>query len=78
MDQSSNILAAVKQDLGITHLQAYAIQDEIKSGKLIAILPEHQQQNIPCYLYYATSRYLQPKVRAFVDYIISVFESYKS
>lgn len=74
LDQSSAMLAAVKQNIGIAHLQEYAIRHELQSGEVIAVLPKYQLDDVTCYLYYSKPRYVQPKVRAFVDFILEVFK----
>ncbi|MGD9592065.1 MAG: LysR family transcriptional regulator [Candidatus Berkiella sp.] len=59
------------QGLGIVRLHDYIVNDALKSKKLIEILPTYHQVQIPVFLYYQQSRYLQPKIRKFIDFLTS-------
>ncbi len=55
-------------DMGIVNLHDYMVADAIKAGKLTEILHEYQEPQKNVYLYYQQSRYLQPKIRRFIDF----------
>lgn len=59
------------RDMGIVYLHDYMVEDAIKEGKLIEILREYQEPQKTVYLYYQQSRYLQPKIRRFIDFYTS-------
>lgn len=54
--------------MGIVKLHDYIVADAIQSGDLVEILSEFQDTLHPVYLYYQQSRYLQPKIRKFIDF----------
>lgn len=56
------------QDIGIVNLHDYMVIDAIKDGKLVEVLREYQEPHKNVYLYYQRSRYLQPKIRHFIDF----------
>ncbi len=56
------------QGIGIVRLHDYIVADAIEDGSLVEILPEFSEQEQPVYLYYQQSRYLQPKIRRFIDF----------
>ena len=56
------------QGLGIVRLHDYMLKNALDNKQLIEILPELNQKIIPVYLYYQPSRYLQPKIRNFIDF----------
>lgn len=56
------------QDIGIVNLHDYMVVEAIQNGKLIEILRDHQEPQTNIYLYYQQSRYLQPKIRRFIDF----------
>jgi DNA-binding transcriptional LysR family regulator len=58
------------RDMGIVNLHDYMVADAIKEGKLIEILSEYQESEKNVYLYYQQSRYLQPKIRRFIDFYL--------
>lgn len=53
--------------MGIIQLHDYMLMEELQTGKLIEILPEYFQPEIPLYIYYQKYRFVQPKVRQFVN-----------
>lgn len=59
--------------LGIARLSTYLIGDDLRSGKLIRLLPEYQDNASDIYAIYSTKRNMPPKVRAFIDHLISEF-----
>lgn len=59
------------QGMGIVNLHDYMVADALQDGKLIEILREYQEPKKNVYLYYRQSRYLQPKIRRFIDFYTS-------
>lgn len=56
------------QGLGIVKLHEYMVKEAIQNGTLIEILKTYQKPTTPIYLYYRQSRYLQAKIRKFIDF----------
>jgi DNA-binding transcriptional LysR family regulator len=56
------------QGMGIVKLHDYMVQNALKEKRLIEILSDYAEPKIMVYLYYQSSRYLQPKIRKFIDY----------
>jgi DNA-binding transcriptional LysR family regulator len=56
------------QGMGIVHLHDYIVLDALQDGVLIELLKEFQEPRQSVYLYYQQSRYLQPKIRHFIDF----------
>ncbi|HIG0328269.1 TPA: LysR family transcriptional regulator [Legionella pneumophila] len=54
--------------MGIIKLHEYIVAEALQDGRLIEILPEFQEPHLSVYLYYQASRYLQPKIRKFIDF----------
>lgn len=54
--------------MGIVQLHDYIVADEIQKERLVEILSEFQEPAQSVYLYYEQSRYLQPKIRRFIDF----------
>lgn len=57
--------------MGIVMLHDYIVSDDLKNGKLIEIFQEYQEPKQNIYLYYQKKRYLQPKIRRFIDFFTS-------
>lgn len=56
------------QGMGVVQLHDYMVSDALKEGRLIELLKDFSQSQQPVYLYYQQSRYLQPKIRHFIDF----------
>ncbi len=54
--------------MGIVKLHKSIVNDALQSGQLIEVLKEFEEPEIPVYLYYQQSKYLQPKIRRFIDF----------
>lgn len=56
------------QGMGIVQLHDYMVLDALQDGRLVELLKEFQERQQSVYLYYQQSRYLQPKIRRFIDF----------
>ncbi len=54
--------------MGISKLRDYMMEQEIAKGRLVEILPSYRTPAQSIYLYYQANRYLQPKIRSFIDF----------
>ena len=68
LNDSQAIRECAMMDMGIVKLHDYVVNDALQDGRLIEILREYQQPQENVYLYYQQSRYLQAKIRRFVDF----------
>ena len=59
------------KNMGIVKLHDYMVIDALKEKKLIEILSEFKEPQQPVYLYFQQRRYLQPKIRKFIDFFTS-------
>ena len=55
------------ENMGIIQLHDYMVKEELKNGDLIEILKDELKEEIPIYIYYQRHRFVQPKVRNFVN-----------
>lgn len=53
--------------LGIVALHHYQVADALKQQKLIELFPNHRMPIIPVYLFYHPARFVQPKVRIWIE-----------
>jgi DNA-binding transcriptional LysR family regulator len=56
--------------LGLVQLPIYMLEDYLKQGDLVEVLPDVQMQQGSIYYYYPKYRYIQPKIRAFIDFFL--------
>ncbi|OYK80471.1 LysR family transcriptional regulator [Coxiella burnetii] len=55
--------------LGIIQLHDYMVKEELANGSLVEVLKDHFQAEIPIYIYYQKHRFVQPKVRQFINLV---------
>lgn len=63
------LIYLAERSFGITCLPPFAVASEIAEGKLVRLLEDHLDDTGTFRVLWPTSRYLSPKVRAFVDYM---------
>ena len=61
------VSAAVDGD-GIARIFSYKIQQEVRDGRLVVLLPDDEPPAVPVSLVASASRLTVPKVRAFMDF----------
>lgn len=73
MNNSLALREAILNDAGITLTPTFIVGEDIKSGKLQAVLTQYQLLEVSIFAVYHQRRHLSPKVRAFIDFIASRF-----
>lgn len=69
------VRAAALAGMGIATLSAYLVDDDIRSGRLMRVLPEYQLPGSEFRVVYSSRKFLSAKVKAFVDLAVSHFET---
>lgn len=54
--------------LGIVKLHHYVVEDELKKGSLVEILPDYNEPKQPIFASYSAHRHVPPKIRCFLDF----------
>lgn len=60
-----------EQGLGLVRLHDYMVKEAFEAGRLVEVLPEFCGPSVNIYFYYLQTRYLQPKIRRFIDFFAS-------
>ncbi|WP_175780240.1 LysR family transcriptional regulator [Burkholderia anthina] len=60
---------ALRAGLGIGSLAIYSVIDDLRSGQLVRVLPDYRLTMLDVYAMYASRRFLDAKVRTFVDHV---------
>lgn len=68
-------LAGALSDLGVALLPEFMTETSIRDGTLESFLTEWRRIPVPIHAVFASSRYMAPKVRAFVDTAFRMFRS---
>ena len=69
------IYHAALAGVGIARLSTYLVQDDLRAGRLVRLLPHYIQDNANIVAIYAERRNLAPKIRAFLDFLVNYFGS---
>ncbi|MDW5317385.1 LysR family transcriptional regulator [Rhizobium sp. PL01] len=70
---ADTLAAAARLGLGIMQAPRYSLEEDLKNGTLIAILPDNPPTRTPVSLLYPRSRQLSPRVRVFIDWLSREF-----
>jgi DNA-binding transcriptional LysR family regulator len=62
------VLFAVRAGRGIARVLSYQVADDLASGVLVRLLPDHEPPPLPIHLVVPSARHLSPKARSFVDH----------
>lgn len=73
MNNSLAIREAVLGGVGIARTPTFVVGQDLRQGRLRALLPEYQLLELSIYLVYPQRQHLAPKVRAFIDFMVDRF-----
>jgi DNA-binding transcriptional LysR family regulator len=66
-------VAAAVHGAGIDLQPTFLIGEELASGRLVEVLPEYRSVELGIYAVYPTRKFVLPKVRALVDFLLHTF-----
>jgi LysR family transcriptional regulator for bpeEF and oprC len=69
VNDSRTYLNAGVAGMGIIHLPAFMVREELEKGQLVRVLPEWTCEALPVYIVYPQTRHVTNKVRVFVDWL---------
>ncbi len=69
MNNSLALRAALLEGVGITRTPTFVVGNDIREGRLVALLKDYEPPEVAIFLVYPQRRHQSPKVRAFVDFI---------
>ncbi|MGD1878754.1 MAG: LysR family transcriptional regulator [Kiloniellaceae bacterium] len=61
-------IAAAEHDWGITRAFSYQVSDALAAGRLVELLTEHEDREMPVHLLHAEGRRAAAKIRSFIDF----------
>ncbi|WP_409316098.1 LysR family transcriptional regulator [Pseudomonas sp. KCJK9016] len=68
MNTSAGLHQAARTGMGIVMLPDALVEQDLRDGKLVAVMPDYQPPSRPLHLLYAQDRYRLPKLRRFVEF----------
>lgn len=78
VDATPALYAAALAGMGITLFTALTVQDDLRAGRLIRVLPDWTAGQRRYYALYPHARALAPKVRALVDHLAAHYAALQS
>lgn len=69
-DDSTFTLLAVRAGMALASLPEWLVEDDLRTGRLIHVLPEHHRPQQRLHATYVSRKYLTPKVRSFIDFLV--------
>ncbi|AVJ18257.1 LysR family transcriptional regulator [Serratia sp. MYb239] len=68
-DSAAALLAFARSGAGVALLPAWLVREDIASGALTRLLPDHRFPRQGIYALYPNTRHVSEKVRAFIDFL---------
>jgi DNA-binding transcriptional LysR family regulator len=69
INNSLALRAALLEGAGITRTPTFVVGEDVREGRLVALLPNFRPPEVTIFLVYPQRRHQSPKVRAFVEFI---------
>ncbi len=73
VNDGQSLLNAAISGLGIAYLPSFLYAEAMEEGLVIDAMPELPQETQGIYAVYPPGRFTQPKVRAFIDFLVNAF-----
>jgi len=73
VNDAENYAHCAVQGCGIVQLPRFHVEDDLKAGRLVELLPEWQSPSMPLSALYPYRRQLSPRVRVFVDWLSRLY-----
>ena len=68
--------SAALQHLGIVLQPSFMVGPHLNAGTLVELLPEYHVDELGVYAVYPSRKYLSPKVRLLIDFLVEAFRSH--
>ena len=75
VNDGQSLLTAASAGLGIAYLPSFLYYEKLELGLLEEAMPELPIEKRGIYAVYPPGRYTQPKLRAFIDFLVEHFKS---
>ncbi len=73
INSSAGLHQAARTGMGVVMLPDALVEQDLRDGKLVALMPDFQLPSRPMSLLYAQDRYRLPKLRRFVDFAMQMW-----
>ncbi|KAB0500294.1 LysR family transcriptional regulator [Pseudomonas vancouverensis] len=73
INSSAGLHQAARTGMGIVTMPDALVEQDLRDGKLVALMPQYLPPSRPLHLIYAQDRYRLPKLRRFVDFAMQMW-----
>jgi DNA-binding transcriptional LysR family regulator len=73
VDHGEPLLCAALEGLGVMLQPLELVEDSLRDGRLIELLPGYTVPSRPLHILYAPTRRLTPQLRSFIDFAVASF-----
>ena len=77
VNSAETYIACCLAGLGPIQVPAYDVREYLASGELVEVLPELRPVPMPIALVYPSRQHLSRRLRAFMDWVVSLFETHR-
>ena len=75
VNDGQSLLNACVGGLGIAYLPSFLYHEAVEDGRLKAVLPDLPVEKLGIHVVYPPGLYTQPKLRAFIDFLVEHFKN---
>ncbi|MCR9135193.1 MAG: LysR family transcriptional regulator [Alphaproteobacteria bacterium] len=72
VNSADGIYHAALAGAGIARLSTYLINDDIRTGRLVHLFPDYEDDRSDIVAIYSEKKNLSPKIRAFIDHMVAI------
>ncbi|MBB2969530.1 LysR family transcriptional regulator [Mesorhizobium sp. RMAD-H1] len=72
VNDAPSLLSATRANFGAVRLLDFMIEEELRNGELVEILPEWNFRRWPAYVYAPAQSHYSPSLAAFMDFVLSI------
>jgi DNA-binding transcriptional LysR family regulator len=73
-NSSDGVYHAALAGIGIARLSTYLVGPDLRSGRLVRLMPDHSAEKADIFAVYPSRHNLSPKIRAFIDHLVQCFQ----
>jgi DNA-binding transcriptional LysR family regulator len=74
VNNGESLMKAAEAGLGIAQIPSFMLGDALPAGRLVEVLADRPPEILGIYAIYPQGRFPQPKLRAFVDFLVDYFK----
>ena len=74
VDDAESYALCARRGCGLVQLPRFHVEDDLRAGRLVEVLPEWRSPPMPVSALYPYRRQLSPRVRVFIDWLTGIYE----